>query len=531
MEQQFMRLKPFYYEQWMMNEIIHSHEEKDYRAALPFPDSREGRDLRLRFFCCSSKQFPRLESEGARLLSAMAGPLLGVKVTPEGMVYFTCPVKCADGSHPIKMKPGKFIAKYFDFGDGVQVPDEMVRAFAAYCKRMGSRYKLSFGTELSDWFEAYEQGPNSCMSHVKVHVCDAVRDGGFKLLNGQEAVRFDGPVNPVIAYCSGDFAIAVVRDELKNGKIVARAVCSPSRGLFGKTYGDDGLISPMLEAAGYRSTTSSSRWKGCKLNAIPAWEPGRYLMPYLDFAGQASLEAAQSGLYFKLGDGGEFDTQATDGLTRKAKMFICDGCGDEVLTERVEDSTFRVIEDSRCRCFSECTLCSDCLEHYNWSNRHGAFYSDEIREHLHFCSQTGQPFTEQELEDNELVRCAAYGDWIDRKLALIEDSALVMKFSDGQWQPVPEEDASYRAPLAGGKSAWMFCLNEVFGDELKYLEVSEADLPREYRKRVEPHIEFGSCVFIWLWHRGESEAMASAAQLENDSVALQAMLENLYISH
>ena len=467
----------------------------------------------------------RLRGGGNMSCALQSSTIFHCKLTGEGLVMFLCP-----GSHSImKMKPGKFFAKYFETEARQPVPAEAVKGFANFCKQESSRYQLSFGTKLQEWLDAYEQGPSSCMNkQLQVALPGSLSLGGFDLLSGEFAALGDR-IHPVIAYCSDDFAIATVRDDAKGGEIVARAVCSPARKVHAKCYGDSQLIVSMLKAEGYRFTTETKAWIGCKLNAVPSQIEFAYLMPYLDFAEKVKLVRRASVSYFIVSDDfeGGYRSQSVEGISNPlTDGCFCEGCGDEF-----EDLNHVDVICNGLGQIEEMSLCDDCYSEYGWCGRmHAHYLEGQVADGtLHRCEATSEIYTERERRNGKIVRCESTGDLISAQESISEDSALVLCFDTAseEWSYAePEHDNGFCYWPDGEPAGRRFCLREDYEEEVSHLSVPLVALSKAYAKRIEHHAIDGEVVF-WMRHEHETAALGSLEELESDSDALQGMLDRL----
>jgi hypothetical protein len=94
------------------------------------------------------------------------------------------------------------------------------------------------------------------------------------------ADNYDSSCHPVRVYGAGDLAIAYLEPE--KGHVTARALCWPARKIFGRVYGDDGKLIPMLESAGFSAIDRHSKtsFNGAKLLRIE--DDYGFVCPYLD---------------------------------------------------------------------------------------------------------------------------------------------------------------------------------------------------------------------------------------------------------
>lgn len=234
------------------------------------------------------------------------------------------------------MKPGRYLQKYF--GDKLD-PKQI--------KELADRYvgehmvsELKWATTQEEMIRAINLGPSdSCMS------------AGF--YEGRER-WFRGHIHPAAVYAAGDIHVAYI--ENGNGEVIARAVCNINDKTAARIYGDDRLLLPALEAAGY--TQERGALVGCRLLKIQN-RSGRghnWIMPYVDAgigSGGGHLYVDDEGEFWRLDERGDASTYegyegdgTFDGDSHKCTCPCCD--------DRVDEDDLEYVE---CRDESICRRC------------------------------------------------------------------------------------------------------------------------------------------------------------------------------
>ena len=186
------------------------------------------------------------------------------------------------------MRPGAYLARYF--GDVLTEAD--VQRWALAWAVEFAPVELEFARTADDIQDAYENGPNSCMSYSCPH--------------------YDGGIHPVRAYAGPDLALAYIRNGA--GEIVGRAVVWPDRKQHSRIYGDAERMGGALARAGYTGGTLA----GARLARI---ESGAGLhVPYLD-----SVQSVRDdgGPYLTIDGDGDIPGDSTTGTASIPPLRDC----------------------------------------------------------------------------------------------------------------------------------------------------------------------------------------------------------------
>lgn len=184
------------------------------------------------------------------------------------MIAFTASEAHGEADRQTRMKPGKFLKKYF--------PDMTARKVAYYAEWLLSGeapcverddLKLAFAYDAKEIVRVYSEGPSSCMAGSRAGTSS----------------------RPVQAYASGDLAIAYVHDEC--GSIFARVLVYPKGKSYSRIYTQgrdstevEAFLKSQLRKDGYVSLNEEpDRMNGAKI--VPVQILGMGYLPYLDRGG------------------------------------------------------------------------------------------------------------------------------------------------------------------------------------------------------------------------------------------------------
>jgi hypothetical protein len=184
-----------------------------------------------------------------------------------------------------RVKPGKFLAKYFP----ELATEEVARLSVEYSKAYEDN-KLHIVSDPDDWERVYTTGPHSCMAH--------------------RADYYSSSVHPVRVYAGPDLQLAYL--EREGHGITARAIIWPEKKAYGRIYGDEARLSDLLSEVGYKEGSLG----GARILKIE--ENGGYVMPYVDYCEGATVD----GKYIVIGEG-EIATDNTCGLSEETPCCSC----------------------------------------------------------------------------------------------------------------------------------------------------------------------------------------------------------------
>ncbi|MHC4093516.1 MAG: hypothetical protein ACYSVY_25130, partial [Planctomycetota bacterium] len=168
-----------------------------------------------------------------------------VSTADPSKLAYTASEKHGEADRQTRMKPGKYLKKYF--GDVLDAKE--IQRWAGAFAGENENIEVGFATDPDDIVEVYENGPRSCMS-------------------SQDAVR---------VYGAGDLAIAYLGPQ---DDATARALCWPAKQVFGRIYGDGARLGQALMAMGY-SEAGRTGFNGARL--LLEREGSGYVCPYIDY--------------------------------------------------------------------------------------------------------------------------------------------------------------------------------------------------------------------------------------------------------
>jgi hypothetical protein len=235
-----------------------------------------------------------------------------VSLVDGAMVAFTENDAKGVADRQTRMKPGKYLKKYFGDVLSAERITELATAFCAEFKPMD----LKFAADADDIEHVYRHGPNSCMSY--------------------SADGYSGSCHPVRAYAGPDLQIAYIGRDADN--ITARCVVWPSKKVHTRIYGDELRLRPLLEAAGY----SKGTLHGARMTAIKDDGDDGYVVPYVDCCTWAEAD----GGFLHIGHG-DIHLKETNGVSgdRRQRCACCD-------VAMHEDYSFYCDDDGETMCES-----------------------------------------------------------------------------------------------------------------------------------------------------------------------------------
>lgn len=288
------------------------------------------------------------------------------------LLAYTPDSKYGLSDRQVSCKPGRYLAK---LGLGNEEIKRWCDAWALAFGPVELRITASDPDEIE---RVYLNGPSSCMSHPE-------RD-------------YSGPCHPVRVYGAGDLCVAYLGDA--DGDVSARALCWPERKVYGRVYGDEGKLVPLLEAAGYvRANYGAANFAGARLLRIEDADSGAFVAPYLDSPHNSVFD---DGKFLRID--GDISAQETCGLTDDTRARCCH-CGDRFNAEDSgysDDDGDDWCDDCYCRNFSTCARCeetthNDCLTRVGDED----WCDDCARNHSFECSGCDGRFSDDDMHEHE----------------------------------------------------------------------------------------------------------------------------------
>jgi hypothetical protein len=218
-----------------------------------------------------------------------------VSLADGAKVAFTPNDTSGENDRQTRMKPGRYLTRYY----GEKLPAEVIRDWCSQFSAEHETNELQFATTPEDIEDVYTRGPTSCMSY--------------------NASSYSSECHPVRVYGAGDLAVAYLETD---GDVTARAICWPAKLQYGRVYGDEGRLVPLLEDAGY---TDNGRFNGARLLRIEDGDD-QFVAPYLDAPNHC---VEDDGKFLIISQYGDIDAQCTNGLTEQ-NGYPCAHCGDRV---------------------------------------------------------------------------------------------------------------------------------------------------------------------------------------------------------
>ncbi len=277
------------------------------------------------------------------------------KADPSKLAYTPNPEHGA-ADRQTRMRPGRYLTQHYSD----VLPQDEIRVWCARYTKENSNPKLQFATTPDEIQAVYESGPSSCM--------------------GKRANHFDSTQHPTRVYGAGDLAIAWIKKNAESDEdtdiddidISARALCWPTKKIYGRIYGDENLLEVLLTEAGFKEGEEGD-FDGAKLLRIEE-DSGAFIAPYLD---DPNISVNDNGKFLILDQYGEINCRETSGLSENSNPYTCDNCDDRC------DETYTVDgNQSWCEsCYTDHAFnCNDCNETYSGSPYLTTNYSYDICE-------------------------------------------------------------------------------------------------------------------------------------------------------
>lgn len=315
-----------------------------------------------------------------------------------------------------QMKMGKYLRRLDRYTD-TEI-NKYANEFKSYLTRLENvELSLAHGSEAI--MDVYRRGPNSCMSG------DAWREGE----------------NPIAVYGTPDIACAYVKVD---AKIKARVMINLIEDTYSVIYGNEALIEPLLEKAGY----SPGNLDGCRILRLE-FSSDVFIMPYIDEAEGVSCHDDD---YFIVG-GYDYRCIETNGLTSEG--MECPHCGDHFNPEYdgvwVEPADTSYCSES-CAEEDGYVLAVDGggYSSYEWVSEDDAYFCETDSNHYLNCESLVLIDDEWYREDDEsVVYSEDQGEYIFRYDAVYIDDIDSWVDDDREHEFEEEDDDEDEDPNEG----------------------------------------------------------------------------------
>ncbi len=264
-----------------------------------------------------------------------------VSVEDPSKIAFTPSERHGREDRQVRMKPGKYLRKFYSTDLSENEITEYARKFAA----TNEKVDFQLAETADEIEEVYTDGPHSCMSN-------------------SASVR---------AYAGHGLAVAYITG--KDGDPTARAVCWPEKSIFARIYGDESRLLSSLLRAGYRRAGSQLRdqapgeargnvprapdFEGATLDAEQA--DSGWVCPWFDFSpNTVGPVSTPEGTVLRVSRGGEFTANSTEGVIGGR---LCEHCNEHCSDEE----SYYVSEQNWCEsCYESYGFhCEQCEESYH----------------------------------------------------------------------------------------------------------------------------------------------------------------------
>lgn len=276
-----------------------------------------------------------------------------------------------------RIRSGKYLTRYHS----EILSQDQIREWCA--KLAAPRRGLRFANTPDEIENVYVNGPGfgSCMRY----------DAGY----------FVSARHPVRVYGAGDLAIAYAVD---GDEICARAICWPTKKRYGRIYGDENLLTTLLDIAGF---TDNGNFDGARLLRIE--DDDSFTMPYLD---SPNSNATDNGEYLIIDSDGEIGCQQTNGLADVGGRYVCANC-----EERCND-IYIVDDEEWCEsCYQDYSwCCDDCTQNFSGnsylSTHNGLNICENCADSYTTCEECDDCFATEDMEHSSVAdayyctRCA-----------------------------------------------------------------------------------------------------------------------------
>lgn len=290
----------------------------------------------------------------------------------------------------VRVKPGRYLQKFY----GEILTDDEIREHATTIKKAVPDYEFGIATTPDDIENVYRNGPDSCMAY------------GIS--------SYEADTHPARVYGAGDLGVAYIE---RKGRYTARALCWPSRKVYGRIYGDSYRLEEQFADMGWTTDVGDYNdgvgiFAGARLLKIEQHYCGRnyFVVPYVDW----HRTLREEGDYLVLcsdREEGPVTTGNTNGLVEICRGTKCPHCGGWSETEftLIEDinqewcdscSTLRTWTCGRCssvnggsrglRDSEDGAVCHDCKNNYFNCDDCSSYYRLENGERSKLLNSDGE---------------------------------------------------------------------------------------------------------------------------------------------
>lgn len=313
------------------------------------------------------------------------------------------------------MKPGRYLAQFYP-----SLASHTVRDLQSGILRDA---ELKFAVTADDIEDIYVRGPSSCMSH--------------------EASHFDGPCHPVRVYGESDIQLAYVTGS--HDRPTARSLVWPAKKYHSRVYGDECLLTHLLQAAGYERHSL----KGARLHRIENDpDDDSVVIPYLDDTRSFDIVDEH---WLRIG--GPYDGSTTNGIAALEERAVCERCNDcdDELT-RVEGEYWcgrccdynAVFSEYSNRYYRDAEQCYVVVTREDGRNLEASWTENERDEHATLCEGSQQYYQTDRFEFVELENGETWVAWYYEQHGDPDDrpSAITKTAADNDNVAVEERDAA-----------------------------------------------------------------------------------------
>ena len=319
----------------------------------------------------------------------------------------------------VMISPGKYLRRFF----GNVLTDAQIKFWATWqstSERPESILKssgLQFAWKPSEIEDIYISGPRSCMSH--------------------HARGYDSHIHPVRVYGAGDLAIAYIRSDDDDEKVLARALVWPEKKVYGRVYPTpdswraDGFTSfeesrdiqrrleDLLISEGYMSDSESGhkRFDGARLLGVVD-DDDYVVVPYLDHS--YGFDDHGDYLVMRQRGYGSYEAQETEGrVCIEDRRPQCDHCGDRVDEDDARPVVVEFRSNGRPRSLE--TWCRRCVD-YHAFNCEGI--DEYVSDDLESVDVGDRVYSRPYAEANNCHQSDLSGEWFEGDPVTMDNGAV-----------------------------------------------------------------------------------------------------------